>query len=84
MTSAALNNLWNYIDGLSLSKRDRKWLAEKLIEPNSVDAETLRQQQYVKETLCRALDEVKTAKKEGRQLMTDEEFLKELEKEGLL
>ena len=25
-----MNNLWNYIEGLSLSARNRKWLAERL------------------------------------------------------
>ena len=33
MTTLALNNLWNYLRGLSLSQSDREWLAEKLIEP---------------------------------------------------
>lgn len=33
MTSYTLNNLWNYLQGLSLSRSDREWLAGKLIEP---------------------------------------------------
>jgi len=33
MTTFALNNLWAYLQGLSLSKRDREWLANKLIMP---------------------------------------------------
>lgn len=32
MTAAALNNLWTYIQTLSLTKRNREWLADKLIE----------------------------------------------------
>lgn len=31
MTTTALNNLWNYLQGLSLSQHDREWLASKLI-----------------------------------------------------
>lgn len=31
MTSFALNNLWTYLQGLSLSQTDREWLANKLI-----------------------------------------------------
>lgn len=27
-----MNNLWNYIQGLNLSSRNRKWLADKLVE----------------------------------------------------
>ena len=33
MTSFALNNLWTYLQGLSLSQEDREWLANKLIMP---------------------------------------------------
>ena len=33
MTTFALNNLWTYLQGLSLSQSDRKWLADKLIMP---------------------------------------------------
>lgn len=32
MTSVALNNLWNYIQGLSLSARNEAWLAQRLQE----------------------------------------------------
>ncbi|MBO7624012.1 MAG: hypothetical protein J6S82_01750 [Bacteroidales bacterium] len=33
MTSFALNNLWNYLQGLSLSQSDREWLANQLVMP---------------------------------------------------
>lgn len=33
MTTLALNNLWAYLQGLSLSQNDREWLANKLILP---------------------------------------------------
>ena len=33
MTTFALNNLWTYLQGLSLSQSDREWLAHKLIIP---------------------------------------------------
>ena len=33
MTTFALNNLWAYLQGLSLSQTDREWLANKLIMP---------------------------------------------------
>lgn len=32
MTTAAMENLWKYIESLALSPRNRKWLAEKLCE----------------------------------------------------
>ena len=33
MTAYALNNLWTYLQGLSLSQSDREWLAGKLVMP---------------------------------------------------
>ncbi len=33
MATIATNKLWAYIESLSLSKRDRSWLAGKLLEP---------------------------------------------------
>ena len=43
---------------------------------------TQRQQAYVKESLTRALKEVKLAKLEGRKLPDARDLLKELEEEG--
>ena len=37
MSTAALNNLWTYIKGLSLSYSDRQWLAEHLVEPEGIE-----------------------------------------------
>ena len=33
MTTFALNNLWTYLQGLSLSRSEREWLVGKLSEP---------------------------------------------------
>ena len=33
MATVATNKLWAYIESLSLSKRDRSWLAGKLLAP---------------------------------------------------
>jgi hypothetical protein len=83
MTAMALNNLWSYIQGMSLKKKDREWLASKLLEPVD-DAKTEQQKAYVKETLTRALKEVEQAKRGEIKMMTEEEFLEGLKKEGLL
>ena len=74
MTTLQLNNLWTYIQGMALKKKDREWLAGKLLEPTADDAKTARQKAYVKESLYRALDEVEAAKREGRKLKTADEF----------
>jgi hypothetical protein len=39
MTTFALNNLWAYLQGLSLSQSDREWLANKLIMPKDKEPE---------------------------------------------
>ena len=83
MTTIALNNLWSYIQGMSLKKKDREWLAGKLLESVD-DAKTAQQKAYVKETLTRALKEVEEAKREGRKLQTLDEFEEELKAEGIL
>ncbi|MBR6320326.1 MAG: hypothetical protein IKR50_07805 [Prevotella sp.] len=81
MTTFALNNLWSYLQGLSLAKAEREWLAGKLLEPSAVDMKTRQQQEMVKESLTCALNEVKAARREGRKLQTLDEFLEELEDE---
>ena len=82
MTTVALNNLWTYLQGLKLSKKDREWLADKLIEPTADDAKTAKQKAYVKETLTRAFDEVEHAQRGEIKLKTMDEFLIELEVEN--
>ena len=84
MTSTALNNLWTYLNGLSLKRKDREWLANKLLEPTEVDAETKRQQEFVKESLTRAINEVRAAKRGEHKLMTEDEFIEGLKAEGIL
>jgi len=68
---------------MSLKKKDREWLASKLLEPVD-DAKTEQQKAFVKESLYRALDEVERAKRGEIKMMTEEEFLEDLRKEGLL
>ena len=81
MTTFAFNKLWSYIQGLSLSTKDRTWLANKLIEPVADDPKTAKQKAYVKETLYRALDEVERAKRGEIKMTTLDEFINELEME---
>ena len=81
MTAFALNNLWTYIQGLSLKQKDREWLASKLVEPTDDERKAAKQKAFVKETLTRAFKEVEAAKREGRELQTLDEFLEELKME---
>lgn len=84
MSTLELNNLWMYIQGMSLAQDEREWLAGKLLEPPLEDPETIRQQAFVKESLYRALDEVKRAQRGEATMMTEEQFLQELKEDGLL
>lgn len=42
---------------------------------------TIAQQQYVKKTLAKAIDEVREAKRTGKKLQSADDFLRELEEE---
>ena len=33
MNAVSMNNLWSYLQGLSLSAANRQWLAERLLNP---------------------------------------------------
>jgi len=52
-----------------------------MVFQKNTDSKTLRQQKYVKESLERAFDEVNQAKREGRKLMSADDFIKELQAE---
>lgn len=70
MSTAALNNLWTYIKGLSLSYSDRQWLAEHLVEPENIEE---AKQQKRDEELVRRL---RSLRYEGE--MTADEMKKAL------
>ena len=38
MTTIQLNNLWTYLQSLSLSGRNKKWLADRLVESTQTKA----------------------------------------------
>ncbi len=39
MNAVSLNNLWNYLQGLSLTASNQQWLGERLIEASKADEE---------------------------------------------
>ena len=63
MTTVALNNLWNYLQGLALTKKDRDWLAGKLQEPkiNAKDPTYM-----TKEEFFASLDEAEEQYRHGK------------------
>ena len=42
MTTFALNNLWSYLQGLTLGRSDREWLASKLLESTKEEQAPLK------------------------------------------
>ena len=40
MNAVSLNNLWSYLQGLSLSASNQRWLGERLIEASKVAKES--------------------------------------------
>lgn len=40
MTTAAINNLWNFLQSLQLSSKNKLWLAERLVEDCNTTKQT--------------------------------------------
>ncbi|MBQ9641816.1 MAG: hypothetical protein IJV06_09715 [Bacteroidaceae bacterium] len=86
MSTIALNNLWNYIQSLALSNSNKDWLASKLIESKVEDideeAPALRtqeqQEEYVRQTLTRAILECREDIRTGKKLQSARELLEEM------
>lgn len=61
MNAVSLNNLWSYLQGLSLTTSNQRWLGERLIEASKIekdDKKAKQQEAMVKDTLTRAFEEL--------------------------
>ena len=77
MNTVAMNNLWTYLQGLSLTAKNKKWLSERLIEPKAVDMPVMTDEE-IKEGLNLAFMRMKEVN-EGKRLTRDiNELLNEL------
>lgn len=81
--SASMESLWQYIQSLSLSERNRVWLADKLLEGTRKEEE---EAEYIsKEEILAGIDaglKELRLKKEGKlQPTSARDFLKELRNE---
>ena len=77
MNTVAMNNLWTYLQGLSLTAKNKKWLSEHLIEPKAVDMPVMTDEE-IKEGLNLAFMHMKEVN-EGKRLTRDiNELLNEL------
>lgn len=57
MTTAALQNFWNYIQGMNLSQRNKLWLADRLVESANV-----KKEQDLEERIKQGRDEIQSGK----------------------
>lgn len=74
MSTIQMQNLLAYLNGLSLSASNKRWLAEHYFAPTIAEDSNCK---YVRESLERAVNEVKTAKQRGTKFQTVDDFLKE-------
>lgn len=72
-----LENVWGFIQSLSLSAKNKEWLAQKLIE-SSKEEKRLKEEAIVAASLTTALKEVKEAHKKGITLPDAYDLLNEL------
>ncbi|MBO6186948.1 MAG: surface protein [Prevotella sp.] len=75
MNAISMNNLWNYLQGLSLTASNRKWLAERLVEAESKPVMTDKE---IKEGLKSAFTQLKEVKEGYRVTRNAEDLLYEL------
>lgn len=64
MTITALNNLWTYIQTLSLTKKNREWLAARLVEKTEKEAfadetEYISSSQAMLDIIAKGREEIK-------------------------
>ena len=75
MNAVSMNNLWSYLQGLSLTASNRKWLAERLIEPQ---VSTVMNDEDIRQGLADAFQQLEEVKAGKRKTRKAEELLYEL------
>lgn len=77
-TSESVEHLWTYIQSLSLSKANRKWLSEKLIESVYTDESPTMTKEEISESIQRSFEELKLSREGKITPRPAEELLNEL------
>ena len=75
MNAISLNNLWNYIQGLSLTANNRRWLADRLIETPS---DTVMGDNEIRKDMKEAFSKIDGINKGTVETRDVEELLNEL------
>jgi hypothetical protein len=75
MNAISLNNLWSYIQGLSLTANNRRWLADRLIETPS---DTVMEDNEIRKDMKEAFSKIDGINKGTVETRDVEELLNEL------
>ena len=70
MNTVSLNNLWSYLQGLSLTESNKRWLADHLYESAGKDAE----KDCTSEQIA-TLEKARSLTKEQMHVMEHQEFI---------
>ena len=80
MTAVAMNNLLNYIAGLNLSQRNRKWLAERIVNLPKKEKVVKDPTLMTKEEFLARVEEAR--KGEGSRMLPGEDLTHFLMRQG--
>ena len=75
MNAVSMNNLWNYLQGLSLTASNRKWLVKRLVEAEHKSEMT---DEEIKDGLKTAFAQLKEVEEGKRLTRSTDELLYEL------
>lgn len=80
-TAIPIDNVWQMLQTLSLSSSNKEWLANKLIDSSKEDK---REQEaaFVRESMQRAMLEVKEVQQGHKKLQSADDFFAELNQEA--
>lgn len=79
MNAISMNNLWNYLQGLSLSASNQRWLAERLLEnAEKIDDECVMTDEEIRAGIAVSFQQLKEVREGKRTTRKVEELLNEL------
>jgi len=79
--TVSLDGIWGFLQSLSLSNSNKRWLAERLIESRQMDTLEMKREKeisYVRDSMTRALDELHEAQLAGTTMPDIDNLIAEL------
>lgn len=78
----SMDGIWGFLQSLSLSSNNKRWLAERLVESRQVDSIELEQEKemaLVRDSMHRAMSEVHSAYQSGASMPNIDKLIAELQ-----